>query len=224
MNINTSKLPSKGFNTTVNWIQTSPMKYGEIIEYKQLVSDAKSDTIDWFISELLFWSKKYPDIVKVSIYDSIAIMLLVKFETIPIEREITLSFKDGSEESYPVSSIQFIDMSDNLKRMYKVGEFNFHIPTIEELLKIKVHPHSKGNFYDLLLASCLEFKDIDELYKVDAKYSKVFDELKYTLVGLPYVRSEGGEEMLIPLDNISSLFRDSVYNGANSDVEIKYSN
>ena len=223
MNINTSKLPSKGFNSTASWILTSPMTYGEIIEYKRIMKDSNSDTINWFVSELLFWCKKYPDIFKISAYDSVAITLLVKFETIPMEREITLTFTDGSKKNYSVNKLNFIDMENKIKRITKVGEFSFRVPTIEELLKINYEGYEDSNFYDLLLAGYLKCKSVEELYKSNAKYSKVFDELKFKLIGLPYVKDEGGEEILIPLDCISSLFRDSIYSEPNSDVKVEYS-
>ena len=216
MIINTTNLPSKGFNTTVSSIQIRPLTYGEILNYK------RSDAGDSVLSELLFWSRKYPEITEVSSYDIYALLTILKYNSIPDDSELELTFTNGESKMIPMSSIEFIEITDEIKRVCKLGDYQLHISTIGEILNVKYNQSSiEVDINDLLMASNLGFKSVEEYFNLDAKYYSTLSDLKYKLIGNPYVEI-GGEEILIPLEKISSLFRSSIYTSRGSDVKVEY--
>ena len=107
MKLITSRLPSKGFACTVDFVDILPLNYGQVIEYSKASTDGELLSLIWDIHDLI---KTIPDWEKLSSFDLFPILCYRKMITFDLKGKV--NFLDGT--SISLSDIEFSELTKEL--------------------------------------------------------------------------------------------------------------
>lgn len=205
MKLLVSRLPSKGFASTLEIVDVQPLNYGQLLKYSSEKStDPLSDLI-WDMENLIL---TIPGWEELSSYDLFVLIAYRKMLTLSLRGKLTLT----TGEEFDLSDVSFSDL--DLEKVSKIIGIEVagktrkvSIKSMKKLYHTLLEFREDGVTSDkLAILGCYLGMSAREVISLTSDDIVICESLYPVIISHPVVEVKGGGEVILP-GKASQLFR-----------------